>query len=391
MTDAHILLQNLLRNRIRTGLTLVAFALPMAIFVAAISLLVALAAVSKAMEQELRLGVRHKTSIINTLPEGLRRRIEALDPGRQHIIAICGMRWFGGHVPNTPNVIQSLAADADTFPTVFADAELTPAEAEVWSKDRQAAVIGTGLVLQYGWKAGERVTLVSSIPPYLSLEFHIIKVMPTPSRANTFYFRRDYLTESLKRENADSPEVHIFWLKCRSSADLDTMQVLVDREFANSPSETKSESENALIAGFAQAAGNLPGLMRAMAVVVVAIIALVAGNTMMMSFRERARELAVFKAIGFPNRRVFFIVLGESVLLALVGAVSGAALGIAGIPPLVQVLRQKGFLPVASLRVSPLAIVISLLIALTVGVIAGLWPAYQALRLKTVDALRRPG
>src|SRR5215470_3363978 len=109
MTASYILLQNLRRNRLRTSLTAVAFALPMAIFVAAISLVVALVQISEANARELRLAVHHKATLINLLPEGHRRKIEALDPDRKRLTAVCGMRWFGGKLPNTQNVVQSLA------------------------------------------------------------------------------------------------------------------------------------------------------------------------------------------------------------------------------------------------------------------------------------------
>src|SRR5438552_8084046 len=133
MTASYILLQNLRRNRLRTALTAIAFALPMAIFVAAISLLVVLIEVGRANERELRLAVHHKATLINLMPEGHRRKIEALDPDRKRLTAVCGMRWFGGKLPNTPNVVQSLAADADTFPSVYsADAAMSEAETTQW-------------------------------------------------------------------------------------------------------------------------------------------------------------------------------------------------------------------------------------------------------------------
>ena len=137
--------------------------------------------------------------------------------------------------------------------------------------------------------------------------------MTEPERASEFYFRRDYLDEALKSAGMPDPAVHMFWVKCTSAEALRSLQKEIDALFANTPDETKSEDENAFIANFTQALGDIPGLMQAMAIVVVFIVALVAGNTMMMSFRERTRELAVFKAIGFQSRRVFFIVLAESV------------------------------------------------------------------------------
>ncbi|HUN82397.1 MAG TPA: ABC transporter permease [Phycisphaerae bacterium] len=388
MTIGYVMLQNLRRNPLRTFLTAVAFALPMAVFVGAISMVMAMVKISQAAAQELRLATHHKTTIINMLPEGTRNKIEALDPDKKRLRAVCGMRWFGGKIPDSPTVIQSLGADADTFPIVYSEAELAGAEAEAWKRDRQACVIGYGIAENNHWGVGSRITLKSSVPPYLELEFHVVKIMSAPGRAQVLYFRRDYFSEQLKAANVTNyGDCNIFWVKCNNGDALHSLQDEIDGLFANSPNETKSEDENAFAAGFMQAMGNIPGLMQAMAIVVVVIIALVAGNTMMMSFRERTKEIAVFKAIGFPRRRVFGIVLGESLMLAMVGALIGViptAFLLTMFP-----VRKLGFLPIAALEVSPMAIVVSLIIAMLVGLAAGAWPAYQALRLQTVNALRR--
>lgn len=387
MTLAHVMLKNFRRNPLRVTLTAVAFALPMAIFVAAISMVVAMSEAAALAEQELRLGVHHKTSLVNSLPEGMRRKIEGLDPDRTRLTAVCGMRWFGGRVPNTQNTLTSLAADPDTFPTVYSDTQMTGPEIEAWKKDRTACVVGENPAKDYGWRAGDRVTLESTVPPYLKLEFHVVKVLDNKERANFFWFRRDYLVESLKEQGIDDARCNIFWVKCKTAESLRGLQQEIDALFANTPDETKSEDENTFGANFIQMAGNIPGLMKVMSVVVVVVITMVAGNTMMMSFRERTRELAVFKAIGYQSSRVFELVLGESLILAL----GGSLLGIVPIAIVLSVypipLRQAG--PVSSLAISWVAVGISIGIALLVGLAAGFWPAYQALRLRTTDALRR--
>lgn len=387
MTLTLVMLKNFRRNPLRVALTAVAFALPMAIFVAAISMVVALNEASANTEKELRIGVHHKTSLVNPLPEGMRRKIEGLDPDRKRLTGVCGMRWFGGRVPNTQNTLTSLAADPDTFPAVYSDTYMQPAEIEEWNKDRQACVVGMNPAEEHKWKVGDRVTLESTVPPYLSLEFHIVKVLDNQERANFFWFRRDFLVESLKEQGVDDPRCNIFWVKCNSAESLRSLQKDIDALFANTPDETKSEDENTFGANFIQMAGNIPGLMQAMSVVVVVIVAMVAGNTMMMSFRERTRELAVFKAIGFQSRKVFQLVIGESLLLAL----GGSLLGIVPISLVLWLhpipMRQMG--PVGTLEISWMAAGISLGIALVVGLAAGIWPAYQAMRLRTTDALRR--
>ncbi|QOJ14936.1 MAG: ABC transporter permease [Planctomycetia bacterium] len=389
MTLGYVLLQNLRRNPLRSGLTMVAFALPMAVFVVGISLVLALQQVSKANEAELRLAVQNRIALVNALPERLRREIEALDPEKKRIVAVCGFRWFGGRVPNAKSGIQSLGVDPDTFPIVYRELRWTEEEELNWQRDRRAAVVGSNVAAQYGWRVGDRVTLESTVPPYLALEFVIVKITDVTGRVNGMYLRRDYFEESRAERGFRTPGCNVFWLRCTSIEAMREMQSLIDGHFANSPNETRTMDENAFAASFTEALGNLPGLMQGIALVVVFIVALVAGNTMMMSFRERTRELAVFKAIGFSNRRVFGVVLAESVLLALVGAA-------AGIAPTAAVLsavgvRTVGFLPITSLSVSPTAIVVAMCIALSVGVAAGLVPAWQAIRLNTVSALRRVG
>jgi putative ABC transport system permease protein len=387
VTLAYILLQNLRRSRLRTGLTALTFALSMGIFVLALSLVVRLERTAEKNERQLRLGVHHKVALISLLPDGLRRKIEELDPLHERIVAVCGMRWFGGRVPGTPNTLTSLASDADTFPRVYADADLNSADRAEWQRERRAAVVGDGAAAQYGWKTGQRIELESTIPPYLRLEFQILKIVPNSTPPSIFYFRRDYLVDALEAAGQTGAGCNIFWVKCTSAAALRSLQTEIDAAFANSPNETKSEDENALVAGFIQAVGDIPSLARTMAIVVVFIICLVAGNTMMMSFRERTGELAVFKAHGFAPWRVFGLVLSESLLLASLGSLLGivpVGLGLL-VAPHRYLVTGSFSLP----QLSVMAVIGSLAIGLTVGVVAGVWPAYQALRLRTTDALRR--
>jgi hypothetical protein len=205
VTITYVLMQNLKRNPMRTALTAMAFALPMGVFVAAISLVMLLTNVAAAAAKELRLGVHQKTSLTNLLPEGMRRKIEGLDPDREHRTAVCGMRWFGGRVPDTQNTLTSLAADADTFPMVYSDVHMTEQEVGRWMSEKTACVVGFATAELYDWHAGDRVTLESTVPPYLTLEFRIVKVMRNLERSSVFYFRRDYLEESLKVAGFDEP------------------------------------------------------------------------------------------------------------------------------------------------------------------------------------------
>jgi putative ABC transport system permease protein len=219
----------------------------------------------------------------------------------------------------------------------------------------------------------------------MKLEFKIVHIVPSASPPNLFYFRRDYLVDSLERAGATGTGCTMFWVKCTSAAALVQLQREIDALFANTPDETRSQDENAFIMGFIRAVGDIPSLAESMAVVVVIIITLVAGNTMMMSFRERSSELAIFKALGFQARRVFGLVVAESVLLAGLGSSLGIVLGLLSFGPLQGLAGGEMDPP----KPSGWAVLLSLAIGLLVGLVAGLWPAYQALRLRATDALRR--
>ena len=159
----------------------------------------------------------------------------------------------------------------------------------------------------------------------------------------------------------------------------------IDETFANSSSETKTETESAFAAGFAKQFGNIEFLILSIGSVVFFTLLLVTGNTMAISVRERTGELAVLKAIGFKDRSVLFFVMAESVAIALVGGLLGLGLAILAIPVVGTALN--GLLP--NLILSRSALVVGIGFALAVGAASGLLPGIGAMRLRVVNALRR--
>ena len=159
---------------------------------------------------------------------------------------------------------------------------------------------------------------------------------------------------------------------------------MIDSEFANSPYETKAEPEGAFLQGFANQVGDIGFIMMSIVAAVFFTILLVAGNTMAYAVRERTNELAVLKAIGFTDTAVLGLVLGESLVLTVLGGSIGLSLAwlmvSAGDP-------TGGSLPVfyIPVRILVLGVVLIVLMAL----VAGILPALQAQRLRIADALRR--
>jgi putative ABC transport system permease protein len=158
----------------------------------------------------------------------------------------------------------------------------------------------------------------------------------------------------------------------------------IDQEFANSPYETRTQTEKEFAAGWVKQMGNVQFLILTIGSVVFFTLLLVTGNTMAIAVRERTAELAVLKAVGFSDRFVLFLVLGESLIMAVIGGALGIFLAklftFSGDP-------THGMLPYFYLPIP--AMVAGLAVALVVGAISGLIPAIGAMRLRVVDALRR--
>jgi putative ABC transport system permease protein len=195
------------------------------------------------------------------------------------------------------------------------------------------------------------------------------------------FFRADYLDES--REFGQGT---VGWYVVKIANLDDAVQVTkaIDELFANSPFETRTQTEKAFAASFAKQMGNVELLIMSIGSVVFFTLLLVTGNTMAIAVRERSGELAVLKTVGFSDVRVLKLILAEAILIAGQGGFIGLALAKIVIPDLSRALPMLG-----ALYVSPLTFGLGFVLALLIGTAAGLLPAVGAMRLRVVDALRR--
>ena len=159
---------------------------------------------------------------------------------------------------------------------------------------------------------------------------------------------------------------------------------LVDQEFENSSAETKTEPEGAFVQAWASQIGNIVLIVAAILGAVFFTILLVTGNTMSQAVRERTGELGVLKAIGFTNAQVMSLVLAESCLLDRAGRNAWARAGVAGDFPWRSDRR-----PAAVVLFPARDLLVGLGISVVLGLVTGIFPALQAMRLRVADALRR--
>jgi putative ABC transport system permease protein len=378
MKYRRLLLANLLRKKTRTALTAGSFA-------AALFLFGILAVVRGAFHQGVevagtdRLVVVNKVSIIQPLPLSYRDRLLRIPGVTQATFA----SWFGGVYQDERNFFPQFAIDREHYREMYPEFIVPDDQWRAFLEDREGAIVGESLAERFKWKVGDRIPVKGTIFPG-TWEFNIRGIYRGKRRADDitqFWFRWDYLDERTPERKG-----LVGWYIVRVADPDHAVRVVraIDAEFTNSPWETKSDTEKAFAASWVKQMGNIEFLILSIGSVVFFTLLLVSGNTMAIALRERVRELAVMKAVGFSDRFVLALVMTEALVVAAAGGGIGLALAklftLRGDP-------TGGLLPFFYL--APNAIVLGLALALAVGVASGIVPALTAMRLRVVDAMRR--
>jgi putative ABC transport system permease protein len=374
---------NLKRRKLRTALTI------LSVFVAFV-LYGLLCTIKEAFTGQIalagvdRLIVRHKVSLIMLLPEAYKARIERI-PG---VASSVHLTWFNGiYQGESKNFFGSFPTEPAQLLEIYPEIVLPEDQKQAWLRTRNGAIAGRSLADRFKWKIGDRIPLVSPIWPRKgdeAWEFEIVGIFEGAKKGTDtsgFYFRYDYFDEARKYGEG---QVGWYGVKVNDPARAGEVAAAIDSEFANSPYETKAEPEGAFMQGFAEQIGDVGKILIAILSAVFFTILLVAGNTMAQAVRERTQELGVLKAVGFTNELVLALVLVESCLIAVVGGLAGLGLAwlitLAGSP--VPSMLPVFYLPYRY-------IVIGALLVLALGIIAGILPAFRAMRLQIAAALRR--
>jgi len=387
MKFLYLVWSNLKRKKLRTSLTLLSILVAFVLFALLSALKLALGGGVNLADAN-RLVVRHRVSFIQPLPHSYQSRIAAI----AGVSAVSHQSWFGGIYQDPKNQFGTFPVDPELFLAMNPEIALPEKEKEAWLKTRTGAVVGRTLAERFKWKIGDRVPLKSPIWPSKdggAWEFEIVGVYDgTKKTADTsgFFFRYDYFDEARQYGTG-----LVGWYQVRVDDPKRAAEIAaaIDTEFANSPAETKAETEGAMFQGFAQQIGDIATIVTAILAAVFFTILLVAGNTMAQSVRERTQELGLLKAVGFSNELVLGVVLGESLAITLLGGILGLLLGWLMVTGLGQAGFIRQFFPIFFVPTRDLIIGGVLTIAL--GFVAGILPAIQAMRLRLAEALRREG
>lgn len=382
MKFLRLVLPNFKRHKTRTLLTILSV-------IVAFILFAYLGAIRNAFDYGVsvagadRLIVRHKVSLIQLLPQSYEAEIERIEGVSDATHAT----WFGAIYKDPKNFFGQMPVKPEEFMRMYPEFKLPPEQMQAWLKTRTGAIVGRTTANRFGWKVGDKIPLMGTY--WRSKEgdrlwtFDLVGIYDGTPETDTsnFFFRFDYFDEMRR---GGQGQVGWYYIRVKDPKHAEDVARRVDAAFENSPAETKTETEKAFVKGFAEQAGNIGAIVMSILTAVFFTILLVAGNTMAQSVRERMSELGVLKAIGFTDQQVLMLVLTEALAIAIIGGGIGLLVGymaVKGGDP------TGGALPVFIVPTRDL--ILGVVFVILLGVVSGLLPAWQALRLNPVEALRR--
>ncbi len=329
-----------------------------------------------------RLVLIHKVALIMPLPVSYKERLAATEG----VSIVSHQTWFGGVYQDPANFFAQMVVEPEPFMKIYPEFVIPEEQVKAWLADRQGAIVGVDLARRFGWKVGDRIPITGTIwqpKQGQTWEFNIVGMYDGGQGVDKtqFFFRYDYLDE-----NRAGGQGLVGWyvVKIADPSQAQQMGAKFDAMFANSSAETKTTTEKGFVEGFAKQVGDIGAIMVAILVAVLFTMLLVAANTMAQSVRERTSEMGVLKTLGFSNASILSLILGESVLISVLGG----SLGLAAAWVIVQGGDPtNGMLPIFILPTRD--VVLGGVMIVLLGLIAGALPAFNAMNLKITDALRR--
>lgn len=382
MTLTRFVTKSAFRNKRRTFLTMLGIALPLVILTIMMTIWRAFYVDNGSEQSTQRLITRHRVSLTFQLPIYYRQKMATV-PG---VVAVVPTQWFGGlYIDDKPeHFFAQFATDPLDFFKVYTDFKIPPDQLDAWQHDRAGAVADSELAKKFNWKVGDRIVLKGAIWD-ANLELTIRGIYTAPQATQSLYFDRKYLEEAVPVMKDQSGT---FGILAASPGDVPKIAAAIDDMFHNSPQQTKTESEKAFGLDFVAMLGNVKAFILGICGAVIFASLLVSANTMAMSIRERTREVAVLKTLGFTRRAVLVLFVGEAVVVAVLAGAVGILLG-SGLMYAVGHNPNLGFFQ--GFTVNTVTMVLALLLSGLVGFAAALFPSYHAAQVDIVEGLRYIG
>jgi putative ABC transport system permease protein len=381
MTLTRFVTKSAFRNKRRSLLTVASIAFSLLLLSIMLSVWRSFYIDKGAPDSALRIMTRHKVSLANFLPIYYRDKIRAV-PGVVHVVP---MTWLGAKYKDDKpeNFFAQFATDPEEYFDVAADKIIPPDQLAAWKRDRTGCVVDADLARKHNWKIGDHIILQGSIfPTNLDLTLRGIYTIDPPNSA--LYVHAKYLEESVSwfKDTAG-----FYFTRVDTPENMPRVAHAIDEMFHSTPVPTKSESEQAFKLDFIATLGNVKAFILSICGAVVFTTLLVCANTMAMSIRERTREVAVLRTLGFTRPSILKLLLSESIAISLIGGLVGVLLGTG----VIKMMSRPGIGMPVSMHMTAATALVVMIVAAFVGMVSGLIPSYRASNLGIVDALRYIG
>jgi putative ABC transport system permease protein len=380
-----LLLRNAFRHKLRTFLTILSITIAILAFGLLRTFISAWYAGAEASSAS-RLVTRNAISLIFPLPLSYKDKIRQVDGVKQFAWGT----WFAGIYIDEKNFFANYAIDAKNYMALYPEFILPADQKKAFLSDRKGFCAGRKLIERYHWKIGDTVILKGTIYPG-NWEFVLRGIYHGRDESTDerlFFFNWDYLNEALKK-TAPRRADQVGWYVIEVTDPNRAAEVAqaIDKTFMNSLAETLTETEKSFFLSFISMVGAIIVAIQLVSFVVIIIIIAVAANTMAMTARERIGEYAIFKTLGFRGWRIAGMIIGESLLLTMIGCLFGIALT----PPAAKVFGKIVGTYFPTFRVAIETIYMDIVASILVGLCAAIIPTWRAVRIRIADGLRRIG
>ncbi len=379
--------KNVMRNELRSLFTCMSIAVSLFLVTLLYAYMAMQAEIAENNKGQNRLMVMHQSGLTALLPLQHVDRVRAVEG----VKVATAWNWFGGKYKDDRIPFAQFATDPKLVFQILDDLVVPPDQLAAFERDRTGCVVGTKIAAEKGWKLGDKIVLKGDIYP-VDLELTVRGIYDGKTESadrKMLFFNWLYLDELLRnRREVFAGMTGTVFLKTESTDDIPEVMRKIDSQFASSDAPTRTMTEQAFRQMFTEMLGNVRAFIRNTALAVVFSLICVAANGMAMALRERTREVAVLRSIGFGRILVMSLVLGEAVAIAVVGGVIGSLGGkllfmlfditLTAIPGM-----AGGFYIPWSTALGGLAL------AVAIGLASGVVPAWQAARVSVVDGLRK--
>jgi putative ABC transport system permease protein len=316
--------------------------------------------------------------LFSPLPLGLLEQIRSV-PGVKVVVPV---ELTGGYYQKEENGMGIVSVRSDKDWTDAFTFTIAPQYLAAFAQKRTAALMSEFVAQKYGWKIGDHIPLVTRVAQKdgsTTWTFDIVGTFTDDDVAVSRYkilINYSYYDEA---RATGTGTVNHFNVAVTDANLAVAAADAIDRRFANSSHETKTESLRELAQQQVQQIGDLDFLIRAVVSAVLAALLFATATMMMQSVRERTSELAVLKTIGFTDRAVFLLILVEAVVVCVVAAACGLALS-------TLVFPFAGRF-VFGLAMPKVTVAIGLALGAALALVSAAIPAARAARLRVVNAL----